>query len=83
MDDVSDASFLGKLLVLPANVILDWKMIPRYKHSSLFGLVFCYEENKFYNIDTWPEKKLQNLEEKRTFSRELRYVSFESKMALV
>ncbi len=47
----SDASFLGKLLVLPANVRLDWKVIARYKHSSLFGLVFCNEEKKFYNID--------------------------------
>ncbi len=26
-------SFLGKLLVLPANVRLDWKVIARYKHS--------------------------------------------------
>ncbi len=27
-----DASFLGKLLVLPANVRLDWKVVARYKH---------------------------------------------------
>ncbi len=39
LDHLSDASFLGKLLVLPANVRLDWKVIARYKHSSLFGLV--------------------------------------------
>ncbi len=26
MEDLSDASFLGKLLVLPANVRLDWKV---------------------------------------------------------
>ncbi len=39
-----DASFLGKLLVLPANVRLDWKVIARYKHSRLFGLVFCDEK---------------------------------------
>jgi hypothetical protein len=45
--------FLGKLLVLPANVRLDWKVIARYKHSSLFGLVISYKGNKFYNIDTW------------------------------
>ncbi len=37
LDHLSDASFLGKLLVLPANVRLDWKVIARYKHSSLFG----------------------------------------------
>jgi hypothetical protein len=39
--------FLGKLLVLPANVWLDWKVIARYKHSSLFGLIvskcLCYK----------------------------------------
>ncbi len=34
-----DASFLGELLVFPANVRLDWKLIDKYKHSSLFGLV--------------------------------------------
>ena len=47
------AHFRCKLLVLPANVRLDWKVIARYEHSSLFGLVFCNEENKFYNINTW------------------------------
>ncbi len=52
MEDLSDASFLGKLVVLPANVRLDWKVIARYKHSSLFGLVISHEEKKFYNIDT-------------------------------
>jgi hypothetical protein len=46
-----DASFLGKILVLPANVRLDWKVIARYKHSSLFGLVVSDEGKKFYNID--------------------------------
>jgi hypothetical protein len=34
---------LGKLLVLPANVRLDWKVIARYKHSSLFGLFISLE----------------------------------------
>jgi hypothetical protein len=43
--------FLGKLLVLPANVKLDRKVIARYKHSSLFGLVITNEEKKFYNIN--------------------------------
>ena len=52
-EDLSDASFLGKLLVLPANPRLAWKVIARYKHSSLFGLIFCNEEKKFYKIDTW------------------------------
>ncbi len=36
---LSDASFLGELLVFPANVRLDWKVIAKYKHSSLFGLI--------------------------------------------
>ncbi len=53
MEDLSDASFLGKVLVLPANVRLDWKVIARYKHSSLFGLIISNKEKKFYNIDTW------------------------------
>jgi hypothetical protein len=52
LEDLSDNSFLGKLLVLPANVRLDWKVIARYKHSSLFGLIISNEEKKFYNIDT-------------------------------
>jgi hypothetical protein len=51
--DLSDASFLGKLLVLPAKVRLDWKVFARHKHSSLFGLVVSNKEKKFYNIDTW------------------------------
>ena len=36
---LSDASFLGKVLVLLAYVKLHWKVIARYKYSSLFGLV--------------------------------------------
>ncbi len=52
LEHFSDASFLGKLLVLPANVRLDWNVIARYKHSSLFGLIVSNEGKKFYNIDT-------------------------------
>ncbi len=51
MEDLSDISFLGKLLVLPTKVKLDWKVIVRYKHSILFGLIICSEEKKLYNID--------------------------------
>ncbi len=51
LEHISDASFLGKLLVLPANGRLDWKVIASYKHSSLFGLVISDEGTKFYNID--------------------------------
>jgi len=48
----SDTSILGKLLLLLANVRLDWKVIGSYKHSSLLGLVISNEEKKFYNMDT-------------------------------
>jgi hypothetical protein len=53
LECLSDASFLGKLLVLLANVILDLKVIARYKHSSLFCLIVSNEGKKLYNIDTW------------------------------
>jgi hypothetical protein len=46
---------LGKVLVLPANVILDWKVIARYKHSSLLGLIVSNAEKKFNNVDTWAQ----------------------------
>jgi hypothetical protein len=52
---LSDASFLGKLLVLPANVRLDCKVFARCKHFSLFGLVISNEDKKFYHIDTWSQ----------------------------
>ncbi len=59
LEHLSDASFFGKLLVLPANVRLDWKVIARYKHSSLFGLVNGDKGKMFYNIDTWKAEKLE------------------------
>jgi hypothetical protein len=43
-------SFLGKLLVLPPNVRLDWKMIARYKCSSLFGLDVSDEGKSFITL---------------------------------
>ncbi len=46
-------SFFGKLLVFPANVRLDWKVIACYKHSSLFGLINSDKGKKFYNIGPW------------------------------
>jgi len=52
LEHLLDASFLGKLLMLPAKVKQDWKVIARYKHSSLFGLLISNEGKKFYNIDT-------------------------------
>jgi hypothetical protein len=52
LEDLSDASFMGKLLVLPANVRLDWKVFAGCKHSSLFGLVIRNEGKKSFIILT-------------------------------
>jgi hypothetical protein len=52
-EHLSDASFLGNLLVSPADDRLVWKVIARYNHSSLFGLIISNKGKKFYNIDTW------------------------------
>ena len=43
---------LGRLLLFPSNVILDWKVIAGYKHCSLFCLIDSDEGKRFYNIDT-------------------------------
>jgi hypothetical protein len=50
LEHLLDASFLGKLLVLPANVRLDWKVIARYKHSSLLGLVVSDKGKSFIKL---------------------------------
>ena len=50
LEDLSDASLLGKLLVLPANVRLDWKVVARYKHSSLFGFIISNEGEKIVTL---------------------------------
>ncbi len=50
LEHLSDASFVGKLLVLPANVRLDWKVIARYKHSCLFGLIVSNEERPVVDV---------------------------------
>jgi hypothetical protein len=47
LENLSDASFLGKLLVLPANDRQVRKVIARYTHSRLFGLVISNDEKKF------------------------------------
>jgi hypothetical protein len=51
--DLSNVSFEGKLLVLPANVRLELKVFARHKHSCLFGLIVNNKGKKFYNMDTW------------------------------
>ncbi len=48
-----EPTFLGKLLVLPANVTVDYEVFARYKHSSLFGLVVSNEVKKVCKIITW------------------------------
>jgi hypothetical protein len=49
--------------VLPANVRLDWKVIARYKHSSLFGLIISNKEKKFKTLtaEHSTQKKFQEL----------------------
>jgi len=60
LECLSDASFLGKLLVLPANVRLDWKVIARYKHSSLFRHSISDEgENIKTSASGGPDPKLR------------------------
>jgi len=43
---------MGKLLLLPSNLILGWKVIACYKDFSLFCLTDSDEGREFYNIDT-------------------------------
>jgi hypothetical protein len=59
LEDLSDASFLGTLLVLPTIVRLDWKVIARYRHSSLFGLIVSNEGKKFYILT--PDVEVEKL----------------------
>ena len=52
LEYLSDASFLGKLLVFPANVKTRLESDCQLKHSSLFGLIDSDEGKKFYNLET-------------------------------
>jgi hypothetical protein len=40
--------------MLPANVGLNWKVIARYKHSSLFGLIIAMKETSFITLTPGP-----------------------------
>ncbi len=51
LEHLSDASFLGKLLVFPANVRLDWKVIAGTNTLAHLALSTATKEI-FYNIDT-------------------------------
>ncbi len=54
LEPLSDVSFLGKLLVFAPNIRLDWKVIARYKHSSLFGVIISDEGNFFITLTPGP-----------------------------
>jgi hypothetical protein len=62
LECLSEASFLGKFLVLPENVRLDWKVIARYKHSSLFGLVISIEEKSFITSTSGAKRRVTGFE---------------------
>ncbi len=49
---IGASCFLGKLLVFPTNVRLDWKVIGT-TDASLFGLINSDEGKMFFDIDTW------------------------------
>jgi hypothetical protein len=49
--------------VLLGNVRLDWKVIARYKHSSLFGLVVSNEEKSFIMLT--PERRKRRKRDKK------------------
>jgi hypothetical protein len=61
LEHLSDAFFLGKLLVLPANVRADWKVIARYKNSSLFGLIVSDEGKRFKTLTPDIYEKLRQM----------------------
>ena len=52
LEDLSDASFVGKLLVLPANVRLDWKLI---RCTNTLAYLASSSVTKEKNISTWPD----------------------------
>ncbi len=52
LDHLSDASFLGKLLVFPANVTLDWKMIASTNTLAYLALSTVTKEKCFITSDT-------------------------------
>jgi hypothetical protein len=47
LEDLSDASFLGMLLVLPANVRLDWKGIARTNTLAYLALSSATKKKSF------------------------------------
>ncbi len=50
MEYLSDASFLGKLLVFPANVRLDWKVIASTNTLAYLASSTVMKENFFITL---------------------------------
>ncbi len=53
MENLSDASFLGKLVVLQANVRLDCKVIVSANTLAYLASLTVMKKKMFYDIDTW------------------------------
>ncbi len=51
LEDLSDASFLGKHLVLPANVRLEKRFLPGANTLAYLASLSAMKKKKFYNID--------------------------------
>ncbi len=51
LEHLSDASFLGKLLMFPANVRLGWKVIASTNTLAYLASSTATKEKMFYNID--------------------------------
>jgi len=64
------------LLVLPANFRVDWKVIARYKHYSLFDLIIRNKGKKFYNIDI----RLERLGRDKHFQNEMKCCKYSPMM---
>ncbi len=50
LEHISDASFLGKLLVLPANVRLDWKVIASSSTLAYLAWLLLTKEKSFITL---------------------------------
>ncbi len=66
MERLSDASFLGKLLVLTANVRLDWKVIASTNILAYLASSLAMKEKSFMTLTPGDNVK------KQTFSSSLK-----------
>ncbi len=57
MKHLSGAPFYGRLLALPTNITLGWKINVVEKHSSLLRKFVNYGRKKFYNIWPWSSQR--------------------------